>query len=121
MELPKALIPVGSKTLLAHALAFADRLAPSEITVVGGFQYDRVAAELERLRLRAPIALCRNPDFREGNLLSLMAARPRVADDFLLLNVDHIFRAAIARVVEAPVEDVTAFIDTDRKLGDDDM
>jgi choline kinase len=37
------------------------------------------------------------------------------------MNVDHIYRPAIAKVVAPEVDRVTAFIDTDRKLGDDDM
>ena len=37
------------------------------------------------------------------------------------MNVDHIYRPAIVRVVVPEVDRVTAFIDTDRNLGDDDM
>jgi len=62
-----------------------------------------------------------NPSFRDGNLISLLAARARVTDGFVLLNVDHIYRPSIAEVVAPDVADVTAFIDTDRKLGLDDM
>jgi choline kinase len=125
--LPKALIRVGGEPLLAHALRFAARLRPAEIVVVGGFGHPLVAAELEALR--APgrpaagqrITLVENPRYRDGNLLSLQAARPHLDDDFVLLNVDHIFRPAIAALVAAATDDVTAFIDTDRTLGDDDM
>jgi choline kinase len=126
-QLPKALIPVGGEPLLAHALRFAGRLAPREVVVVGGFGFPLVAAALDRLRLPGgpaaslPVTLLENPRFREGNLVSLMAARERLDDDFVLLNVDHIFRPAIAAIVAAPATDVTAFIDTDRQLGGDDM
>ena len=37
------------------------------------------------------------------------------------MNVDHIYRPAIAALAAAPADEVTAFIDTDRTLGDDDM
>jgi L-glutamine-phosphate cytidylyltransferase len=127
-ETPKALIPVGGKTLLAHALGFAARLAPAQVLVVGGFGYDGVAAEVAELRRPGgaigplpPITLLENREFRRGNLLSLQAARPHLDDDFLLLNVDHIFRPSIAPLVAAPVAQVTAFVDTDRNLGADDM
>ena len=43
------------------------------------------------------------------------------ADELLLMNVDHIYRPAIAALAAAPADDVTAFVDTDRTLGDDDM
>ncbi|HEY0710298.1 MAG TPA: NTP transferase domain-containing protein [Polyangia bacterium] len=126
-DLPKALVKVGEQPLLIHALRFAARLAPSEIVVVGGFCFDQVAAVLEDHRaavganLGCPMTLVENRDFRQGNILSLQTARPHLTDDFVLLNVDHIFRPAIAAVVAAPTADVTAFIDTDRTLGADDM
>lgn len=127
-RVPKALIVVGERTLLERALAFAARVAPTRVVVVGGFGYALVAAELERLAGRPgpalPVRLVENTRFREGNLISLMAARTErtwVDEDFLLLNVDHIFRPAIAELVQPQVEDVTAFIDTDRTLGGDDM
>jgi choline kinase len=37
------------------------------------------------------------------------------------MNIDHIYRPAIAEIAARPAPDVTAFIDTDRTLGADDM
>lgn len=125
--LPKALIPVGGSPLFAHALRFAARLAPQGVIVVGGFGHDLLAVELDRLRASShpaaalPITLVENTRFRDGNLLSLMAARPHLSGEFVLANTDHIYRAGIASVVRPPADEVTAFIDTDRKLGGDDM
>jgi choline kinase len=126
-QLPKALIPVGGSPLVAHALRFATRLEPENVVVVGGFGFPLLEAELDRLRdSRHPaaalsITLVENSRFRDGNLLSLMAARPHLDDEFVLMNVDHIYRAGIAGVVRPPADEVTAFIDTDRTLGADDM
>jgi choline kinase len=126
-QLPKALIPVGGMPLMAHALRFAARLEPARVVVVGGFGFPLVEAELASLRASRhpaaglPITLVENTRFRDGNLLSLMAARPLLDDEFVLINVDHIYRAGISGVVRPPADEVTAFIDTDRKLGADDM
>jgi CDP-L-myo-inositol myo-inositolphosphotransferase len=124
-DLPKALIPVGGQPLLFHALAFAGRLRPSRIIVVGGFAFPLVKQALESFRAGAPgsaaIELVENTNFRDGNLISLMTAKPRLGEGFLVMNVDHIYRPSIASVVAPPVEQVTGFIDTDRKLGADDM
>lgn len=125
--LPKALVRVGDVPLLVHALRFAARLAPEQVVVVGGFCFPQVAEELQRRRRSEPalgalpLDLVENRDFRLGNLRSLMAARAQLTSDFLILNVDHIFRPSIAPLVAAPANEVTAFIDTDRQLGDDDM
>lgn len=118
---PKALVTVGGEPLLAHALRFAARLAPERIVVVGGYGFAEVAAALERHGAGLPVTLVENTRFREGNLLSLMAARPLLDGDFLLSNVDHVFRPAIAEIARAPVDEVTAYVDTDRALGADDM
>jgi choline kinase len=118
-QLPKALVEVGRTPLVLHALRFAARLAPTRVVVVGGFGFAQLGSVVEGSGRE--VTLVENPRFREGNLLSLMAARPLLDDDFLLLNVDHIYRAAIAEVVRPAVAEVTAFIDTDRALGADDM
>lgn len=117
--LPKALVPVAGRPLLAHAVEFASRLGVEEIVVVGGYQFPRVAETVARMAL--PVRLIENIAFRSGNLLSLLAARAAIAGEFLLMNVDHIYRPALAPIVAAPVDEVTAYVDTDRRLGDDDM
>lgn len=120
-QIPKALIAVGGRSLLAHAVAFARAAGADDITVVGGFGFPQVAAEVQRRAL--PVRLVENAAFRDGNLISLTAARPHVegADQLLLMNVDHIYRPAIAAMAAQPAREVTAFIDRDRTLGDDDM
>lgn len=119
--IPKALIPVSGVPLLAYAVKFAQRAGAREIVVVGGFGYEQVAAEIAQRGLA--VTLVRNEAFRDGNLISLMTARPRLAagEEFLLMNIDHIYRPAIAEIAGRPATDITAFIDTDRTLGDDDM
>ncbi len=126
-QLPKALIPVGGIPLVIHALRFAARLGPTRVVVVGGFQHDLLVTEIESRRKGAgpeaalPLQIVENTHYRDGNLVSLMAARSYLDDDFLILNVDHIFRPAIATIVAPEPTWVTAHIDTDRSLGDDDM
>ncbi|HSS40271.1 MAG TPA: NTP transferase domain-containing protein [Polyangia bacterium] len=118
-RLPKALIEVGGQPLLVHAVRFARAAGAAGIVVVGGYSFDLVAAEIARREL--PVTLIENRAYRDGNLVSLMSARPLIRDEFLLMNVDHVYRASIAPLATAEAGDVTAFIDTDRTLGADDM
>jgi L-glutamine-phosphate cytidylyltransferase len=120
-RLPKALIPVGGQPLLTYAVRFALAAGARDVIVVGGYGYDLVAAEVHSRAL--PVRLLENTGFRDGNLVSLQCARPHVdgARDVLLMNIDHIYRPAIAALAAVVADDVTAFVDTDRTLGDDDM
>jgi len=120
-DLPKALVAVGGRPLLAYAAAFARAAGAGRVVVVGGYGFDLVAAEVRRLAL--DVRLVENGAFRDGNLVSLLAARPELqaGDELLVMNIDHIYRPAIAGIVGKPAEEVTAFIDTDRVLGPDDM
>jgi choline kinase len=120
-DIPKALITVADRPLLAYAVEFARTAGADAITVVGGFGFELVAAEVARRAL--PVRLVENRAFRDGNLISLTTARAHVegADELLVMNVDHIYRPAIAALAGAPADDVTAFVDTDRELGADDM
>jgi choline kinase len=117
--IPKALIPVGGVPLLAYAVKFAERAGARDITVVGGYGYEQVRREVEARGLR--VRLVENTAFRDGNLVSLMTARPHVQGELLLMNIDHIYRPAIAELAGRPAEAITAFVDTDRALGADDM
>jgi choline kinase len=124
---PKALIPVAGRPLLFHALSFAARLRPSRVIVVGGFCFAQVKDALDGFRAgdkaaaALPVELVENTQFRDGNLVSLLTAKPLISEGFLVMNVDHLYRPAIAEVVAPEVDALTAFIDTDRKLGNDDM
>src|SRR4051794_26775039 len=118
-NIPKALIPVGGMPLLAYAVRFAERAGARDITVVGGYGFDQVQREVEARGLR--VRLVQNEAFRDGNLVSLMTARPYVSGELLLMNIDHIYRPAIAGLAALPADEITAFIDTDRPLGADDM
>lgn len=118
-RIPKALVQVGDAPLVAHAVRFAQHTNPTEIIVVGGVKFDLVKAELERRALK--VTIVENKDFTHGNLLTLLAARDKIQGDFLLMNVDHIYRPQIAKVVSGAFDEVTGMIDTDRQLGMDDM
>jgi choline kinase len=126
-DLPKALIAVGGKPLLFHALSFAAGMHPARVIVVGGFCFSQVKEALDKLRAEdsalasLPLHLVDNAQFRDGNLVSLLTARSLIDDGFLVMNVDHIYRPSIAEIVVPDVDRITAFIDTDRTLGNDDM
>ncbi len=121
--LPKALVSCAGWPLLSYDLAFARRaLAPGgRIVVVAGYHEDLVA---EFLELEAPdVRMVINPDFEKANILSVAAGVRALApqDDFLLMNVDHIYPLAFADRFTAATGDVVCATDFDRTLVADDM
>lgn len=118
--MPKALFDAGGVRLIDRALAFAKLLAPRERIVVGGFEFARLADHLAH-RDR-DVRLVDNPRFRAGNLLTLVSALPELVGSVLVMNIDHVYRPAVAaRILGMPGDDITAFVDFDRALAADDM
>lgn len=115
--LPKALFDAGGRKLIDRALEFAEHLSDRRI-VVGGSRHDLLAAHLAGRAL----TLVENTNFRIGNLMTLETALPLVTGAFHLMNIDHVYPRAVAdRVRAQPGDEITAFVDFDRPLGDDDM
>jgi choline kinase len=93
----KPLAELHGAPLLEHVLRSAKAGGASEFVVVTGYEALRVEAVLPDLaeRIGASIEAVRNPDWRRPNGLSVLAAAPRLAGDFVLLMSDHLFDPAI--------------------------
>jgi choline kinase len=119
---PKALIEVGGRPLIDYALAFAKASGAGRRIVVGGFCHADVAARVAKV---APTAvIVENTEYKKGNLISMQTGRKALEPGgFLLMNTDHVYKPAIAEIVEDACrgDEITAFCDFDRKLGADDM
>jgi 1L-myo-inositol 1-phosphate cytidylyltransferase len=120
---PKALIEACHRPLIDYALAFAKACGAERRIVVGGFCHADVATRVGKV---APDAIIvENKGYRFGNLLSMLSGKDELAPGgFLLMNTDHIYNPPIAKIVAgviASATEITAFTDTDRKLGADDM
>ena len=121
-DLPKALVPVGKQPLIDHAIGFVRTAGCSDITVVGGFYFSKLKQHLEEVG--ADVQLVENKNFLKGNIFTLLRAFPKLDDSFLLVNVDHVFplRLAVRLANEfAGIDRVTAVVDFDRPLQQDDM
>jgi L-glutamine-phosphate cytidylyltransferase len=120
--MPKALFDAAGRRLIDRALAFAGLLGGERI-VVGGFQHERLAAHLAaQVGPRDGVRLLENTRYRAGNLLTLVTALPELTGSVLVMNIDHVYRPAVAeRIREQAGDHVTAFVDFDRTLAADDM
>jgi choline kinase len=96
---PKLLHPFLGQPLLLRTLDTARDAGVDAITVVLGYQADRVRALVESaLPPHVKISFALNPNWRLENGVSVLAARPFIAADrFAVLMGDHVFEPAVLR------------------------
>lgn len=116
---PKALVSVGGRELILHVLDFLRRPLINRCTVVTGYHAER----LERfLRQHAPsVDIISNPFYEQGSIRTLEAALPAMTDEFLLMNVDHLYPHSFLDLIFEKRRGLMAVCDFDRTLGPDDM
>lgn len=123
-RLPKCLLDLGGRSLLAWQLRALAEAGVREAVVVTGFGSELVDLEIKRhappeMRVRALY----NPFFQVAdNLASCWIARAELAGPCLILNGDTLFEPEIARrLLTAPAAPITVTIDRKPGYDDDDM
>jgi choline kinase len=123
-RLPKCLLDVGGRSLLAWQLRALAEAGVREAVVVTGYGSEFVDLEIERhapsgMRVRALY----NPFFQVAdNLASCWIARAEMSGPFLILNGDTLIQAGIARrLLAAPPAPITVTIDRKAAYDEDDM
>jgi len=122
-RLPKCLLDLDEgTTLLGWQLSQLAAAGIEKAVVVTGYKADAVEAEAARYRDRIDTRALRNPDFgRMDNLGSAWMARGEMDEDFILLNGDTLFTAAVARQLCSAAAPVTVAISKKTFYDEDDM
>ena len=118
-DIPKALVKVAGVELVSHQLRFLNHPAVTSIGLVTGYH----GALLSRfVKQKNPLVrVFENHRFDKGSILTLQCALDFLDDDFLLMNVDHIYPQHLLEHITKQTKEITAVCDFDRKLVDDDM
>ena len=116
-DIPKAIISVGSQTLIKRVIRFANQIDVDEIIVIGGYHSQRLWKEIKNEN----ILKIENHNYRMGNLYTLEAAKEHVTEDFVIMNIDHLYPSHLARMIGETEDGVWAVSDFDRPLFQDDM
>jgi len=117
---PKVLLRFGGRSLLARHLAILRACGIHDVTVVVGFQAEAIRAELSELAAKG-VGLCFNPDFTEGSVVSLHAARALLVcgAPLLLMDGDVIYdRRLMARLLDSQIPNCF-LLDRDIETGDE--
>lgn len=123
-EMPKCLIALEGKSLLAWQIEALVAGGIREIDVVTGFMTDKVEAELAKLaRPGLILKTVFNPFFKVAdNLGSCWIARAGMDRDFVILNGDTLIsREIVQRVLSTEAWPITVTVDIKPAYDSDDM
>ena len=104
----KPLVQVAGLALIERTIATAQQAGVTDFYVITGYAADRVEAFLSEVsrRRRVSISPIRNPEWELGNGISLLTARERLNEPFLLLMADHVLdQAVLDRLLSEPLDD----------------
>ncbi|MBI3660190.1 NTP transferase domain-containing protein [Candidatus Acetothermia bacterium] len=96
--LPKSLVILNEKPLLAHVLQRLERAGFAQVIIVTGFQSERVEEFLKNFSSSLTITTVHNTEYQRENGFSLLCARSFMSDRFVLAMGDHIVDPEIYRV-----------------------
>ena len=102
---PKALLEFGGKSLLHRHIEILRAAGIGELVIVTGYRADLIAAEIERAGAAGFARTVPNPDYREGSIVSLWAARNALVEggDVLLMDADVLYdHRMIDRLMSSP-------------------
>lgn len=102
---PKALLDFGGRSLLARHVGFLRDCGVADITVVIGYQAEKIRAALDALPDGKAVQTVVNPDFRNGSVVSLATGEGvlRAGRPVVLMDADVLYdRRMLSRLVGSP-------------------
>jgi L-glutamine-phosphate cytidylyltransferase len=124
-DMPKALLDIAGKPLIARQIeAFAEH-GVRKFTVVTGYGADRMEEVLRAIAAAKGVAVetVFNPFYSVAdNLASCWMARQAMTEDFIQVNGDNVFGAdLVAKLLAAPKRPVSVAVNTKASYDADDM
>jgi len=122
-RVPKCMLPVQGRPLIAWQLDALMRCGIGDITVVVGYGAETVEAGLAAYGHAQKIRALYNPLFATtDNLVSCWVARSEMQGEFLILNGDTMFEAGVlAGLLAAPEHPITLAVSRKGRYDEDDM
>jgi 1L-myo-inositol 1-phosphate cytidylyltransferase len=122
-DLPKPLQRVGGVPLIKRTILTLASAGVTRVVVVTGFMVDQLRATVtgdpDYAAAGVAIELAHNEEFERGNGVSVMVGGARVGGPFVLSMADHVYTAAIARLVgSADLAAADLYLATDPRIDD---
>ncbi len=123
-NMPKCLLPVSDKPVIAWQIDALLAVGIDHITIIAGFHVDLIEALLQQRYAEYPnISILFNPFYEVAdNLASCWLARSLMDSDFLLLNGDTVIEPSlITQVLNSQTAPITLSVDYKDSYDADDM
>jgi len=121
--IPKCLLEIRGKTIIEWQVDELHKCGVDRITVVTGYGADKVEDLLQRRYGPQMVQTHYSPDYATtDNLVSCWKVREEMTDDFILLNGDTLFEAAVVKnLLKSPASPVTVTVNHKDIYDADDM
>jgi 1L-myo-inositol 1-phosphate cytidylyltransferase len=116
--LPKPLVPFGGKPILEHVILRAHQAGIDDFVIVVGYGSDSIRRWFDSRWLGdLSITWVQNQDYDKHNGISVLKARDRIHENFLMLMADHIFEPETARaLIDQPLGQQEVILAVDPRI-----
>lgn len=118
---PKCLLNFDGQSLLERHLQALAGLGVKQVHIGVGYRHQDIRAELRRLDLRMDVELIYNPDFQQGNIVTLDCLREalRGGGEILLMDADVLYHEDIMRRLCSSAHANSFLMDLDFEAGEE--
>lgn len=114
---PKPLRRVAGLSLIARIILTAKKAGISEFVIVVGHEKEKIISKVKKENLGVRIDFAVNHDWEKSNGLSVLAAKPFIHENFVLLMADHVFDSqTLIRLVKTPLAKHKAVLAVDHNV-----
>ncbi len=121
-DMPKCLVSIAGRTLLERHLDNMPRAGITSLTIVVGYQREKIEAALASLTPSIPVELVVNEAFVRGSIVSLHCAADRLENGGIWMDADVLYPAALlARLVRSAHESCVLLDGRSEETGEEMM
>jgi choline kinase len=98
-DLPKCLLSIEGRTLLERHIEILAQVGISALTIVVGYQQEKIREHVASLKSSLPIDFVENPRFVHGSIVSLQVAADHLANGGIWMDADVLYPAGLLRLL----------------------
>ncbi len=112
---PKPLLKISGQPLITWVIKGLKKAGIDQIFITVGYKGGLIKKEIGYSYEGIKISYIDNPQWKKGNLMSLMAAESYIKDDFILCMSDHLFDPTIVEELIEHETNKTVLLGVDKK------